>query len=395
MKRVGSVLVLMGAAAVAASAGSPPARVTSAVELRRVPNGGIQPEAVLDRNGVLHMIYFAGSPAGGDLFYVRSRDFGATFTAPVRVNSQPGSAIATGTIRGGQLALGRGGRVHVGWNGSDTAMPRGIPPPGKDAPGTPYLYARSNAAGTAFEPQRNLNDRSYGLDGGSIAADAAGHVYAAWHALPAGQPGGEDHRRVWLSRSSDEGASFTPSEPIDGAPAGVCGCCGLRAFATPGNRLLLLYRAALPVTSRDMTLLVSPDAGATFARSLVQSWQINACPMTSASLAAAGSRVLGAWETAGQVYFGAIDPSSATIASPIAAPGDASTRKHPRLAIGADRTLLVWTQGTAWAKGGSVMWQAFDAAGKPVGETGSAPGLPVWSFAAAVPRPDGGFTLFY
>ena len=33
-----------------------------------VPNGGLQPQMVVDSSGVLHLIYFAGVPAGGDLF---------------------------------------------------------------------------------------------------------------------------------------------------------------------------------------------------------------------------------------------------------------------------------------------------------------------------------------
>ena len=130
---------------------------SSEVLVRRVPEGGIQPEAAIDSRGVLHLLYFAGEPAGGDLFYVRSNDLGATFSTPIRVNSQPGSAIATGTIRGGQLALGRNGRIHVAWNGSDRALPRGAINPDLKKPGAPFLYARSTADGAGFEPQRNLN----------------------------------------------------------------------------------------------------------------------------------------------------------------------------------------------------------------------------------------------
>jgi hypothetical protein len=96
------------------------------VTLVRVPGNGIQPEAVVDRRGVLHVLYFAGEARGGNLFYVRSSDSGVTFSSPIRVNSQEGSAIATGTIRGGQLTLGRDGRIHVAWNGSDSAIPRGL-----------------------------------------------------------------------------------------------------------------------------------------------------------------------------------------------------------------------------------------------------------------------------
>ena len=84
-----------------------PAPVTTV----RVPGGGIQPQIAVDAKGVLHMIYFAGEAAHGDLYYVRSTDHGATFSAPIKVNSHPGSSIATGNIRGAHMALGRNGRA--------------------------------------------------------------------------------------------------------------------------------------------------------------------------------------------------------------------------------------------------------------------------------------------
>jgi hypothetical protein len=367
------------------------------VGLVRVPNSGIQPEVVVDARGVLHLIYFAGEPRGGNLFYVRSADYGSTFSEPIRVNSQDGSAIATGTIRGGQLALGRGGRVHVAWNGSDTAIPRGLVNPANGQPSAPFLYTRPNVEGTAFEPQRNLLRRSYGVDGGgSIAANETGDVYAAWHALAVGGPAGEDHRVVWVARSPDEGATFAEEQPAWKEATGACGCCGLRMLADRSDGLYLLYRSATSVTHRDMYLLASHDHGRSFRGSQVQPWNIGACPMTSMSLAEAGSRVLGAWETAGQVYFGEIDAKAARIPMPIAAPGSAGTRKHPRIVANAEgQMLLVWTDGTAWARGGSVAWQTFDASGQALGATSTAPGIPVWSFAAAAARPDGSFVIFY
>ena len=85
-----------------------------------------------------------------------------------------------------------------------TAAPRGLINPADNQPSAPFLYTRSDADGSLFEQQRNLTRRSYGLDGGgSIASDAAGHVYAAWHALPVGGRNGEDHRLVWVARSDD------------------------------------------------------------------------------------------------------------------------------------------------------------------------------------------------
>ena len=377
---------------------SPGAAASTAarVIVRRVPHGGIQPEAVVDRTGMLHLIYFSGPPAGGDLFYVRSRDFGRTFSAPVRVNSQPGSAIATGTIRGGQLALGRGGRVHVVWNGSDTALPRGAMNPDSSKPGAPFLYARASVDGRRFEPQRNLGGNVYSVDGGgTVAADTEGHVYAVWHGNRETDGRGEDHRAVWIARSTDDGVGFAPEAMAWPARTGACGCCQARALATPPNGLTILYRSATNLTHRDIYVLSSNDGGATFAGSIVQPWELNACPMTSLSLAHAGSHTAAAWETAGQVFLGVVDREAGRVRSIVAAPGSGAGRKHPRLAISeAGVTLMVWAEQTGWARGGSVAWQAFDAAG-PTGATGSAPALAAWSFATAVARPDGGFVVLY
>jgi hypothetical protein len=58
-------------------------------------------------------------------------------------------------------------------------------------------------------------------------------------------------------------------------------------------------------------------------------------------------------------------------------------------------TLFTWTEGMAWARGGSVAWQLFNRAGKPIGSTGTQTGVPVWSFAAAIAHPNGSFRVFY
>ena len=397
MKILAVVAITVGAVSFSFTASSVTTAGLDAVTLVRVPHGGIQPEAVVDSRGVLHLLYFAGEPRAGDLFYVRSSDSGSTFSDPVRVNSQLGSAIATGTIRGGQVAVGRNGRVHVTWNGSDAAHPKGLINPASNQPSAPFLYARSNAGGTAFEPQRNLTTRSYGVDGGgSIAADASGNVYAAWHSLPVGGDNGEEHRLVWIARSTDDGATFGAEQPAWREPTGACGCCGVRMSAGRSGILYVLYRSATAMTHRDMFLLESSDQGRTFKGSRVQPWEIGACPMTSMSMAASASRMVGAWETAGQVYYGDVDVDGARIPSPHSAPGSGGTRKHPRVTMNASGDLLlVWTEGTAWARGGSVAWQEFDRGGKPTDAKGQAPEVPVWSFAAPIARPNGTFVILY
>src|SRR5258708_4283731 len=77
------------------------------VKVLRTPEGGIQPQSVADAAGTIHLIYFKGDANGGDEFYVKREAGDGSFSKPMRVNSQPGSVVAIGTIRGAHLTLGR------------------------------------------------------------------------------------------------------------------------------------------------------------------------------------------------------------------------------------------------------------------------------------------------
>jgi hypothetical protein len=359
--------------------------------LLRVPGRGLQPQAVVDAKGVVHLLYFKGDPGGGDVLYTRSED-GTQFKAPLRVNSQPGSAIAVGNIRGAHLALGKNGRVHVAWNGSQKAMPRS-----QGQYNAPMLYARLNDAGTAFEEQRNLMQKTTTLDGGgTVAADRAGNVYVCWQAIEPDRKG-EDNRRVWVAVSTDEGKTFAAEKPANTEPTGACGCCGVRAFADSKGKLHVLYRGAKNKVQRDMYLLTSADGGKSFRGEHVQPWRISLCPMSSESFAEGpGGNVVGAWETEEQVYFARIDGSTGKRSAPVAAPGEGIGRKYPAVAVNAQgETILAWTEGMGWNRGGAVAWQVFDRDGKPTAERGRVPGVPVWSLVAAFVRADGRFVIVY
>src|SRR2546430_1605384 len=176
------------------------AREIPQVSLLRTPHGGIQPQTVLNRDGALHMIYFKGDASAGDIEYVRRSADRKHFSQPIRVNSEPESAVAIGTVRGPQIALGRNGRVYVIWFGSRERS--------GNAPDTmPVFFSRLNNSGKAFEPQRNLMQFAKGGDGGlSIAADTLGDVYAVWHAM--GAEPGEGHRRGCFCGCAAEGGGF-------------------------------------------------------------------------------------------------------------------------------------------------------------------------------------------
>src|SRR6266496_4065411 len=271
------------------------------VTLLRTPDRGIQPQAVLDKS-ILHLIYF------------KSTDEGKTFTKPLRVNSVPGSVIATGNVRGAHLAIGAGDRAHVAWMGSSKAEPKA---PGNAAP---MLYARLNDAGDAFEPQRNLIQAAVGLDGGGSIAANGKNVYVAWHAPTPGTKG-ETNRRVWLTASTDEGQTFGMEEPISPPSTGACGCCGMRLFVTVLGEPMALYRGAQQAIHRDMFLLAGALRTLKFNSVKVGEWETGVCPMSTMAFADGPKQTLAAWETDGQIYFARVDCGSDKPLPAVAAPG--------------------------------------------------------------------------
>jgi hypothetical protein len=313
------------------------------------------------------------------------------FSAPLRVNSRPGSAVALGTIRGAQLALGRNGRVHVVWNGTaeiKTGSGRG----------SPMVYTRLNDTGNGFEAERNLITMTAALDGGgSVAADEKGNVFVVWHASPVGAAMEEANRAVFLARSTDDGKTFAPERMVSPKSTGACGCCGLKAFVDSHGRIGVLYRAATGGTERDVTLLMSRDAGNSFTNLVVGPWHLTACPMSSMALAQGfGDTWLAAWETAGQIQVGTVMPSLWSCA--VSEPEGLGKRKYPVVVAGNEshgrRQLIAWVEDAGWGWGGSLVWELVDL------ETtrklsGRVAGVPVWSLITAVANKDGGFTIIY
>ena len=358
-----------------------PTVAAAEVKLLRTPDRGIQPQAIRDAKGVLHLLYLKGDPAAGDLFYLRQDPGSDRFSAPIKVNATPGAAVATGSVRGGQMALGKDGRVHVVWFGSRSV-------PSKD--GAAMLYTRLNDKGTAFEKERDMRHHTAFLDGGgTVAADQAGNVYVAWHSVPTGIKG-ETERCVWLSVSRDEGKTFSDEKPAWDSKTGACGCCGMRGFAD-GKNVYFLYRSAVAGEDRDIYLLASNDEGKRFSGARVHPWKTTTCPMSTLSFARGPDAVVAAWDTEGEVFFSRLKNGVAEHGTPQTPPRAGKGGKHPALAFnGKGEMILVWAEGTGWNRGGALAWQVYDKAGKATAERGRRDGgIPVWGLPTVVGTEDG------
>ena len=325
------------------------------VEVLRIPEDGRMPRAVVDTEQTVHLVYVEGGTHHANLFHVTHAPDAPGWSEPQQVNSRELSVSGVGPVDGAQLALGLDDRLHVVWLQSEPAR---------------FFYTRSRADGPGFEPQRDLSTgREGSLEAGpAVAADRRGNVFVFWHAGAS-----EDaRRRVYLTVSRDGGTTFEPPRRVSPATEGACACCGLAAVSAPDGAVHVSYRGAGDNVRRGQRLLTSTDAGRTFSDRLVDPWELGACPVTTTSLFTGPGGLTAAWETAGQVHFAAVDRLDA-VRSPS---GEARfRRKNPVVAVDArGDTLLAWGDGPGFSFGGSLHWQVFDAAGRPVGEPGGGAG---------------------
>jgi len=202
------------------------------------------------------------------------------------------------------------------------------------------------------------------------------------------------HRAVYIAGSGDFGATFGAERRVSVSEVGVCGCCGLKAFAPGPGQLAIVYRSADSGANRDMVLIVSTNAGQTFASRTLGKWKVSTCPMSTPALGTSpDGRLFVMWETDGQVFWTQVNPlKTDEQTSVLAAGGTPRERKHPRFAYtgGSNpEVVITWVEGTGWEKGGALAWQAGP------GMLGRQDGVRPWTFSAAFADPLGGFTILY
>jgi hypothetical protein len=134
--------------------------------------------------------------------------------------------------------------------------------------------------------------------------------------------------------------------------------------------------------------LLSRDRGVTFQHTVLDDWKLSSCPMSAASvvLPEAGEPIM-AWENAGHIAAQGLKaaPQGDGQKLPVIA-------AHPKTG-----TLLAWTEGVGFGRGGTVHWRLTSPGGLvfPESTAGRAGDLPPHGTVAAVALPDGRFVLMY
>jgi hypothetical protein len=170
----------------------------------------------------------------------------------------------------------------------------------------------------------------------------------------------------------------------------------MKAFADAKGAVYVLYRGALEMTDRAEVLLVSPKAGAPFKVVNKHRWEIATCPMSSAFLSSDEKGAVAAWETDGQIFYTTVDPITMSVGKIQSLPTN-TKKRHPSVIENSEgETLVTWSEGTGWARGGTAYWRAMgEKPGSVSVVEGHGENLPAWGMVTGFAKPNGDFVVIY
>ena len=243
------------------------------------------PQTAIDSAGNINVVWTDNTPGNNDIFFARSSDGGTTFSTPLNLSHDMGSSFNT------QIAVDSAGNINVVWeddtqnnleiffarstNGGATfSAPKNIsnntgmseiPEIAVDRAGhinvvwqdntfgnLDVFFARSNDGITFSTPQNLSND-----SGASIfvqpAVDSSGNIYLVWEDTTPSNTG------VLFSRSTDGGATFsTPQNLLNGGIAQFP-----RIVVDSGGKIDVVWEDNAP-GSFNIFFSRSSDGGITF-----------------------------------------------------------------------------------------------------------------------------------
>ena len=266
LTRIFPVLVVL---AVGFSCSSPPAgdepaaSPGTAIEIPTVGSSAALPQLLATPGGDLVLVWTARGADGVDIFAARGE--ADTYTAPVRINSVPGSVsvIPIDEMRPA-LAAGPNDLLAVAW--TDTQYD--------------IQVAISRDAGASFDTPTRLNqDEGDALqEFPSIAFDENGVLHAVWLDPRVAQDRVEEPADLYYARV--ENGMVSEQNLTADQESTVCGCC-LPDLQIDGDNIVITFRNTTDDGYRDpfqVSGTVSGDFGSP-TEVTAPVWQINACPI--------------------------------------------------------------------------------------------------------------------
>jgi hypothetical protein len=259
LQRIGGrpAAVVLAVAAAATVWGSP----------KRPETRGTQSLDVSSQDAVVDVLTAEKSDAGLELRHQRSRDGGATWSAPVRLPVTPENIKGAHRGNDPQIAAHHDRLVAVWTRPGDSTWGSG-----------PLATALSSDGGKTWvagpNPADDGSNKGHGY--ADLVADAEGAFYLVWLD---GRDGGQGLRGA-VSR--DSGKTWSANATLDDR---TCECCWNRLATSQAGKTAVVYRDKDP---RDLAVAASEDKGRTWARRGTAGafdWKFEGCPHVGGGIA--------------------------------------------------------------------------------------------------------------
>lgn len=333
--------------------------VNKPVNVIQAPIGSLVPDVVMDKNGILHMVYAENQNA----YYVNSTNNGSSFSSPVKVNSSGSVEYKMGE-RGPKLSVGQDGVIHIAWMDHWS-------------PGAKVYarYTRSTDGGRTFEEAQTVSG-SPGVDGVTIAADGKKHVFIFWHTMVPNQKLIPEATWIHFVRSADNGLSFSADTNImcSNHSGLACSMCMTRARFGIDGKIYLAFRSA-ENNIRDFFVLKGDVTGNIFKAIRVNNdnWDIKYCPMVGPELEIGDKgRQFCSFMFDNHVYWAISNPKCTLFKQHIATPLNEDNEVYPTAVSNhKGQVLFVWQVGAKSAsESATVKWALYKTDGTFTGQQG-------------------------
>jgi hypothetical protein len=299
----------------------------------------------------------ARSGAVTDVYAVSSRDGGASFDAPVRVNSVAGDARVSGE-QAPRVAVSSAARiVWVSSQGGTAVVRSAARPSGESAFAATTTVHREGLTGA-----RGWASLALGPDGAAhvVWLDGRGDPPADGAAVKPVEPGPAGHTGHGSGRHGGSRQDlFQATVRPDGTSTetriatDVCFCCKTAVATAPDGSVYVAWRHIYKPNFRDIAVARSKDGGRTFeapVRVSEDGWAIDGCPDDGPSIAVDGGGVLHvAWPTRVSeqgkgIFYSRSTDDGRTFAPRARVDETSGGAGHPQLALAGDRVVVVWDE---------------------------------------------------